>query len=106
MKAHERCAVCGYLFERDYGDTWGVWIVTDRIPLAIGIVAVYFGFRVTNPLAGLVFLCSLTIPLILTMPRRHGVAIALVYISRRRFPDSNDPIPALPPRARTPPGSV
>jgi hypothetical protein len=97
MKAHQRCSVCGYVFERDYGDTWGFWIVTDRIPLAIGIIAVYFGFRVTSFALGLLFVAFLTIPLVATMPRRHGVAIALVYLSRRKFPDPNDPIPVLPP---------
>lgn len=98
MKAYEKCPVCGYVYERDYGDTWGVWIVTDRIPLAIGIIAVYFGFRVTSFWLGLLFFLFLSIPLIATMPRRHGVAIALVYLSRTRFPDPSDPIPALPPR--------
>ena len=37
-KPHRHCPVCGYLYERDYGDVWWVWIVTDRIPIGIGIV--------------------------------------------------------------------
>jgi hypothetical protein len=45
-KPHRNCPVCGYLYERDYGDVWWVWIVTDRIPVGIGIVLLYFGFRV------------------------------------------------------------
>ena len=39
-KPHRHCPVCGYLYERDYGDVWWVWIVTDRIPVGIGIVFV------------------------------------------------------------------
>ncbi len=38
-KPHRHCPVCGYLYERDYGDVWWVWIVTDRIPIGIGIVS-------------------------------------------------------------------
>jgi uncharacterized protein (DUF983 family) len=41
-KPHRCCPVCGYLYERDYGDVWWVWIVTDRIPIGIGIVLLYF----------------------------------------------------------------
>ena len=47
-KPYRHCPVCGYLYERDYGDVWWVWIVTDRIPIAIGIVMVYFGFRIAE----------------------------------------------------------
>lgn len=36
-KSHRHCPVCGYLYERDCGDVWWVWIVTDRIPVGIGI---------------------------------------------------------------------
>jgi uncharacterized protein (DUF983 family) len=94
---HRNCPVCGYLYERDYGDVWWVWIVTDRIPIGIGIVFVYFGFRVTSWKVGTIFFGSLLLPLVLTIPRRYGLAIALSYLSRRRWPDSNDPMPELPP---------
>ena len=93
---HRRCPVCGYLYERDYGDVWWVWIITDRIPIGIGIVFVYFGFRVTTWKVGVLFFGSLLLPLILTIPRRYGLAIALSYLSRRKWPDANDPMPPLP----------
>jgi uncharacterized protein (DUF983 family) len=93
---YRHCPVCGYLYERDYGDVWWVWIITDRIPLAIGIIFVYFGFRVTSWYVGLIFFGSLVLPLILTIPNRFGLAIALAYLSRRRWPDSNDPMPPVP----------
>ena len=50
---------CGYLYETDYGDVWWVWIVTDRIPIGIGIVFLYFGFRVTRWWIGAIFFGSL-----------------------------------------------
>ena len=83
--------------ERDYGETWGVWIVTDRITLAVGIIAVYFGFRVTNFWIGLAFLAAMVVPLIWSMPRRHSLAIALVYLGRRTWPNPDDTLPVLPP---------
>lgn len=94
-KPYRHCPVCGYLFERDYGDVWWVLIVTDRIPVGIGIICVYFGFRVTTWQTGLLFFGSLLVPLVVTIPRRYGLAFAITYLSRRRWPDPNDPMPEL-----------
>jgi uncharacterized protein (DUF983 family) len=94
-KPYRTCPICGYLYERDYGDVWWVWIVTDRIPLAIGIIFVYFGFRVTNWKIGLAFFGSLVLPLALTIPRRYGLAIAITYWIRRRWPQPEDRLPPL-----------
>ena len=94
-KPHRHCPVCGYLFERDYGDVWWVLIVTDRIPIAIGIVLVYFGFRVTTWQTAFLFFGSLMIPLVLTIPRRYGLAFAVTYLSRKRWPDPDDRMPDL-----------
>ncbi|GAC1454550.1 MAG: hypothetical protein PVSMB1_03690 [Gemmatimonadaceae bacterium] len=96
-KPYRPCPVCGYLNERDYGDVWWVWIVTDRIPLAMGIIFVYFGFRVTNRKIWLVFFGSLVLPLVVTIPRRYGLAIAITYWIRRRWPQPEDPLPPLKP---------
>ena len=94
-KPYRHCPVCGYLFERDYGDVWWVLIVTDRIPVGIGIICVYFGFRVTTWQTGLLFFGSLLVPLVLTIPRRYGLAFAITYLSRRRWPDPEDRMPIL-----------
>ena len=96
-KPYRNCPVCGYLFERDYGDVWPVLIVTDRIPIGIGIIFVYFGFRVENWRTGLIFFGSLMVPLVLTIPRRYGLAFAITYLSRKHWPDPNDAMPPLPP---------
>ena len=91
---HRRCAACGLLFERDAGDSWGFLIVTDRIPLLIAIAAiVFFGVRVTSPLAGILFFTITGGPIIATMPRRQGVGIALAFVSRIVWPDPDDPLP-------------
>ena len=94
-KPHRHCPVCGYLYEKDYGDVWWVWIVTDRIPVAVGIIFVYFGFRVTNWKVGVLFFGSLLLPLVLTIPRRYGLAIAITYWIRRRWPQPEDRLPPL-----------
>jgi uncharacterized protein (DUF983 family) len=94
-KPHRNCPVCGYLYERDYGDVWWVWIVTDRIPVGIGIVLLYFGFRVKTFWTGVIFFGSLSLPLLLTIPRRYGLAIAITYLIRKRWPDPKDTFPVI-----------
>jgi hypothetical protein len=72
-----------------------VWVVTDRITLAAGIVAVYFGFRATNVWVAVAFLAAMAVPLVWTLPRRHGLAIAIVYLGRRAWPNPDDEFPPL-----------
>lgn len=93
---HERCAVCGLVLLRNQGDTWLFWIVMDRIPILAGIAAIYFGFRITGWLSGLLFFLAIAGPLVLTMPQRQGVALALSYLSRVWFPDPSDEMPPIP----------
>ena len=69
----------------------------DRIPILAGIAAIYFGFRITGWLSGTLFFLSIAGPLILTMPQRQGVALALSYLSRVWFRDPSDPIPPFAP---------
>ena len=49
----------------------------DRIPIAIGILLIYFRFQVTHWSMGLLFFGGMAGPLVATMPHRQGVAIAL-----------------------------
>ena len=42
---YDRCSECGLVYQRNHGDTWLFWIIGDRIPIGLGIVALYFGFR-------------------------------------------------------------
>jgi uncharacterized protein (DUF983 family) len=94
IEAHDRCTSCGLLYQRNYGDTWMFWIITDRIPLFIGIVAVYFGFRTSTWVTIGAFFCALVLPLIATIKPRMGIAIALDYLSRVYLPDPSDEIHA------------
>jgi uncharacterized protein (DUF983 family) len=89
----DRCSACGLVFERNAGDTWFFTIVGDRLPVAIGIVAVYFGLARNHRVAGFVAFAALVALLLWTAPNRWGVGIALHYLSRAFWPDPSDPIP-------------
>ena len=82
IKTHERCSACGLQYVRDHGDTWMFMIITDRIPILFGIVAVYFGFRATSPLAVAGFFVALAVPMLATLRQRQGLAHALDYFVR------------------------
>lgn len=83
LTLHESCPDCGYLFERDPGETWGFWIVLDRLFLLVPLALLAWGWRTQNWwLAGGLFL-AMIVPLVATMPNRWGVCIALDYLTRR-----------------------
>jgi uncharacterized protein (DUF983 family) len=89
----ERCSRCGLIYERNSGDTWAFTIVGDRIPIAVLIAAIYFGVVRTHFALGVGLIIAATIVIFWTAPNRWGVGIALHYLSRRYFPDPEDPIP-------------
>ena len=63
-------------------------MITDRIPILIGVIAVYFlGFRSNNVGITIAFLIAMTLPLLATIRERQGLAFAMVYLSRRYFGD-------------------
>ena len=96
ITAHPRCSECGLVYMRNQGDAWLFWILMDRVPLFLGVVAIYFGFRVTNWLIGVLFFLAMAGPLVLTMPHRQGIALALSYLSRVYFRDPSDTLPREP----------
>jgi len=89
----ERCPVCGLIYERNPGDTWAFTIIGDRIPVALGIVLLYFGFGRSHNVFGVATFAVMGILLVLTSPNRWGAGIALHYLSRRFWPDPADSIP-------------
>ena len=81
------------MFERNAGDTWFFTIIGDRLPVAIGVVLVYFGIARSHRAAGAVAFAALIALLVWTSPNRWGAGIALHYLSRVFWPDPADPIP-------------
>jgi uncharacterized protein (DUF983 family) len=91
--ARDRCPNCGLVYQRNAGDTWAFWIVGDRIPIAIAIVVVYFGFGPRSWIQGAIFMGAIAAVLLGTFPHRLGLVIALHYLTRRYWHDPDDPIP-------------
>jgi uncharacterized protein (DUF983 family) len=89
VKTKLRCEVCDLVFQRNFGDIWMFTNIMDRLPIAIGIVALFFGFRVTNVWSGALFLGSMVVPMAATVRHRQGLALALDYLWRVRI---NDPL--------------
>ena len=90
VKTKLRCDVCNLLYQRDYGDIWIFTNIFDRLPIAIGIVALFFGFRVTNLWEGALFLGMMVVPMAATVKHRQGLALALDYLWRVRINDPSD----------------
>ena len=72
ITTHEHCRECGLVFVRNQGDTWLFWILMDRIPLVFGIVAIYFGFQVSDWITGAVFFLVMAVPLLATIASSTG----------------------------------
>ena len=94
IDAYDRCSACGLQYQRNQGDLWIWLILTDRIPILIGIAALYFGFRTSDWIVASIFFAILIIPLLATLRERQGLAIALDYLSRIHLPDPSDEIHA------------
>jgi len=88
------CASCGLVYEPTEGDTWAFTIIGDRIPVAAGIIIVYFelGSRL-GPSSLIAVMAVLVAALLWTAPNRWGLGVALLYLQRARWPDPLDPIP-------------
>jgi len=90
MTVRDGCPTCGLVYERNAGDTWAFWIVGDRIPLAIAIVIVYFGFGPRSWVTGSAFLVAFALIMLATIPQRLGIVLALDYLTRRWWPDADN----------------
>jgi uncharacterized protein (DUF983 family) len=86
------CSHCGLVYERNAGDTWAFTIIGDRLPVALAVVAVYFGVFRYNRWLGMVTLAITALLIVWTAPNRWGAGIALHYLSRVYFPDASDPV--------------
>ncbi|HKO01286.1 MAG TPA: DUF983 domain-containing protein [Thermoanaerobaculia bacterium] len=84
ISAYDRCSSCGLVYQPDRGDTWLFMIITDRLPLFLGIVMVYFGFHPSSWQSIAAFFVLIAIPLIATIRERQAVALALDYYVRSR----------------------
>jgi uncharacterized protein (DUF983 family) len=86
ITVRDRCESCGLTFEESAGDTWGFWVLLDRVFVAIPLVILLFGFATASLRLRILLIAALLVPLIATMPHRQGIAIALDYLMRRGQP--------------------
>lgn len=94
VKTKLRCDVCDLLFQRNYGDIWMFTNIMDRLPIFIGVAALFFGFRVESLWSGALFLAAMVVPMAATVKQRQGVALALDYLWRVRINDPSDRVSA------------
>jgi uncharacterized protein (DUF983 family) len=88
------CPTCGLVYEPTEGDTWAFTIIGDRIPVAAGIIVVYFGLGSRlGPSALFAVMTLLVAALLWTAPNRWGFGVALLYLQRSRWPDPLDRLP-------------
>ncbi|MCC6848601.1 MAG: DUF983 domain-containing protein [Deltaproteobacteria bacterium] len=82
---HEHCAVCGLRYLEDQGDLFGYLFALDRVLFLAPLIGLVF-LRVWVPSStwfyGLWALAMLA--LVVTLPQRTGVGVALDYLRRRR----------------------
>src|SRR5438105_10412093 len=91
-----RCPNCGLVYEPTEGDTWAFTIIGDRVPVAAGIIVVYFelGSRL-GPAALIAVMAVLSALLLWTAPNRWGLGVALLYLQRSWWPDPLDRLPGI-----------
>ncbi len=89
---HDRCSACDLLYLRNQGDLWLFMIITDRVPILLGIAALYFGIGPRDWMTTGGFFVALAVPVIATLPPRQGLALALDYLVRVHMPDPSDEI--------------
>ena len=83
MRIAPTCSVCGVVLAPKPGDTWGAWVLGDRLFVALPVIMLYLGLRPTGA-ARFAVLAAIIIPLIVTMPHRMGVCVGLDFLTRTR----------------------
>ena len=78
----EFCSVCHLRYQPNNGDTLMFMLITDRVPMLFGIVALYFGFVAESWLGTAGFFVAVATPMLATIRQRQGVALALDYVFR------------------------
>ena len=93
LETFDSCSACDLQFQPNHGDTLMFMVITDRIPILFGVIAVYFlGFRSSSLPITIGFLVAMTLPLLATLRQRVGLALSMVYLSRLHFGDLSESV--------------
>jgi uncharacterized protein (DUF983 family) len=92
LEMHERCSACDLLYLRNQGDLWMFMIITDRVPILVGIALLYFGIGPRDWMTTAGFFAVMAVPIVLTLPHRQSLALACDFLLRIHMPDPSDEI--------------
>lgn len=98
---NETCLECGLIYEPRSGDTWGFWIIFDRIFLLLILAFCYtrivlgFAGPATDLILRWLFLVLILFGLVATMPHRMALCLGLDYLSRVFLNDPEDEYPPI-----------
>lgn len=82
-KLNDRCPVCGLVYERAAGDTWFFMYMTTAGLTGLLVVGMFL-IRPQLVWIGQLVICGLALVLIvLSLPFRKGIAVALNYLVQR-----------------------
>lgn len=91
IKLHEQCPACGLKYLPDQGDLWGALLFLDRVLFIVPlIVLVYFRQQHSSMAWVLGVGAVIFLGLILTVPHRNGMSLAIDYLVRRKEGDLAD----------------
>lgn len=82
MRVARECSHCGARIAPGPGDTWGFWVLLDRLFVFVPIVLIYVGFKPSNPFVRIGVIAAIIGPLIWTMPHRMGLCVGLDFLTR------------------------
>jgi uncharacterized protein (DUF983 family) len=82
---HEHCGVCGLRYLEDQGDLFGYLFVLDRVLFVVPLIGMVF-LRVWVPNATWFYVvwAFAMVAVVVTLPQRTGISIAIDYLLRRR----------------------
>lgn len=86
----ESCSNCEMRLTSNLGDTWGFWVIGDRIFVAGPMLVLYLGFTPIGIASRLFWLAAIVAVFFWTMPHRLGICVALDYWVGQRFGDSSE----------------
>lgn len=95
LELHEKCSACGLRFEFKRGDTWGFWVLFDRLLIGVPVLIFFLGFMPFGTQVFYYWAAAIVLIVVITAQRRYGLCVALDYLSRIRTADPNDKFPPL-----------
>jgi uncharacterized protein (DUF983 family) len=89
----ESCSSCGLVYERQPGDTWFFMYMTTAGLTGVLVVTMFL-IRPRIVWLGQIAICiAALVVIVLSLPFRKGIAVALVYLIQRGGEEAGPPLP-------------